>query len=305
MAGGAGEDEHGSRGVRAEASGATAIVSPLAAELAVVAAAATGLRRLRLGGGWAARGWLGGWPVVLATTGDGALAAARGLERLLAAERPERLLVLGVAGGISPGLATGDLVVARRIFEWRVEGGEAGELVEVPEGRVDGMVMGGSSAGRLAAGAAISCDRILVESREKLALYERLRRLGPAGTDGMTAVCDLESAVYARLAAAHGIPFLVVRAVLDPAEEDLPLDFNRCRTAGGEVSNARVVTRALAQGFGPGGAGRAGFAALLRLRARLRLCARRLGAIALELAGGAAGLAPAAAATRVGGRVNG
>jgi adenosylhomocysteine nucleosidase len=285
--------------------GATAIVSALGAELASVAAAATGLRRLRVGGGWVARGWLGGRPVVLATTGDGALAAARGLERLLAAERPERLLVLGVAGGISPGLATGDLVVARRIFEWRVEGGEAGELVGVPEGRVDGMVMGGISAGRLAAGAAISCDRILVESREKLALYERLRRLGPAGAGDMTAVCDLESAVYARLAAAHGIPFLVVRAVLDSAEEDLPIDFNRCRTAGGEVSNTRVVTRALAQGFGAGGGGRAGFAALLRLRARLRLCARRLGAVALELAGGAAGLAPAVTATRVGGRVSG
>src|SRR5260370_329240 len=92
----------GGGGVRQAASGATAIVSPLAAELAGVVAAATGLRRLRLGGGWAARGWLAERPVLLAVTGDGERSAARGLERLLAAARPERLLVVGVAGGLSP-----------------------------------------------------------------------------------------------------------------------------------------------------------------------------------------------------------
>jgi adenosylhomocysteine nucleosidase len=301
----------------------TAIVSPLAAELAAVAAAATGLRRLRLGGPWAASGWLGGRPVLLATTGDGARSAARGLEALLAAARPERLLFLGVAGGISPGLAIGELVVAQRLFSWRdgappdpvkgpvaeLDAGDAcsgaGELQEVaapaaPDaewlaqavasgggpaaaGEV-GRVGGSDSGSRITAGVAITCDRILVEAEEKAALYRRFGRLAPAPADGQPVVCDLESAVYARLAAANGVPFLMVRAALDLADEDLPIDFNLCRGADGEVSNARVVTRILAHG--------SGFAALLRLRARMRLCSRRLAAVAMELAGAAAAPPP-------------
>jgi adenosylhomocysteine nucleosidase len=305
----------------------TAIVSPLAAELAGVAAAAAGLRRWRLGGGsWAARGWLDGQPVVLVATGDGARSAARGLGRLLAAERPGRLLVVGVAGGISPGLETGDLVVARQLFERR--GGDllvgpapdAGWLAHVAAwtgerggngrsaGRQDGATLDPGSAGRdgglrldselaesagiaaigAAMGSVVSGDRILVAAREKRALWDHLRRQS-APAAGMPAVCDLESAAYARLAAAAGVPWLVVRAVLDPAGEDLPMDFNLCRTGDGEVSNARVVTRALAGAFGRVRAGRPSFGALLGLRARLRLCARRLGVLAAELAGGAGG----------------
>jgi nucleoside phosphorylase len=258
---------------------ATAIVSPLAAELAGVAAAAAGLRRWRLGGGgWAARGWLSGQPVVLAATGDGARSAARGLGRLLAAERPGRLLVVGVAGGISPGLESGDLVVARQLFERRGEDLLAGPAPDA------GWLAHAAAAG-VAAGSVVSGDRILVTAREKRELWDDLRRQS-APAAGMPAVCDLESAAYARLAAAAGVPWLVVRAVLDPAGEDLPMDFNLCRTGDGEVSNARVVTRALAGGLGGGRAGRPSFVALLGLRARLRLCARRLATLAAELAGG-------------------
>src|SRR5436305_1783294 len=184
----------------------------------------------RLPGGLAF-GRLGGAPVVLAATGDGARDAARGLAALLDAAPVGRLLVLGVAGGLSPDLASGDLVAARRVVE---DGREVAAA--------DPAWLAAVAAAGAILGTALTAPRILITPEEKRAAWRGLDVLGEPGP----ATVDLESAAYARLAAARGIPFLVVRAVVDTASEALPLDFNRCRReeAGG-VDEALVVGRAL------------------------------------------------------------
>jgi adenosylhomocysteine nucleosidase len=256
------EESEGSEGSRL-----TAIVSPLPAELAAVRAATsvTAAERAEAaeineaGGGLGlVCGRLGGAPVVLASTGDGAPAAARGLAALLDAVPVSRLLVLGVAGGLSPELAPGDLVAARRVVE---DGGE----VALP----DPGWLAAALAGGAVAGSAVTTRRILVTAEEKRAAWLALGDSGPA-------VVDLESAAYARLAAARGIPCLVVRAVIDAADETLPLDFNRARRAEGGVEEARVVRMALCKPQVWG--------ALADLRRRLRRGARALARIAIHLA---------------------
>jgi hypothetical protein len=89
------------------------------------------------------------------------------------------------------------------------------------------------------------------------------------------AVIDLESVAYARVAAARSLPYLVVRAVLDPAGERLPLDFEACRDGSGRVSNARVLGHALARPRS--------LAKLWRLRARVRDAAAGLATLAERL----------------------
>ncbi len=42
-------------------------------------------------------------------------------------------------------------------------------------------------------------------------------------------------------AAAWNIPFLIARSISDTFDEDLPLDFNRCRTSDGRVSRRKVI----------------------------------------------------------------
>jgi adenosylhomocysteine nucleosidase len=277
----------------ASGGGPTAVVAALGAELAGVLAAATELRPLHLGGrpggratvqrGW--RGWNGwsgwsGWsgrlagePVVLAATGDGAAAAADGLAALFAAARPRRLLVLGVSGGLTPGLAAGTLVAARQVV------GEDGKAAAVQA--PDAEWLARAVAGGALAGTAVSVRRILGDPGAKQAA------LRLAGEPAAPAAVDLESATFAALATAHGVPYLVLRAVLDPAEETLPLDFEACRGAGGGVSNARVVLRALIRPRR--------FAGLWRLRGRVRDAASRLGALAERLVAAPCGVAGAAA----------
>jgi adenosylhomocysteine nucleosidase len=261
----------------------TAIVAPLHAELAMLLRLVQGRRRAAAGGQELFFGRLAGEPVVLAATGDGAAAAARGLAALLAAVRPRRLLVLGVAGGLAPGLPTGALIVARRVVE---EGREA------PAPDAEWLSRAGKVSGAVRAepGTIVTCARILRKPDEKAARWRALAELGAAAV-------DLESAAYARVAAAAGVPYILVRAVLDPAEERLPLDFDLCRRPSGEaevdaprgaarpreartagaggVSAARVLWRAVL--YPPA------FPRLWDLRRRLRRCSRRLADIALEL----------------------
>ena len=66
-----------------------------------------------------------------------------------------------------------------------------------------------------------------------------------------------------------------MRAVLDPAEEELPLDFNLCRRPDGRVSRGQVMRRAVLR---PRRLGE-----LLRLRRRVQLCSQRLAELAEEL----------------------
>ena len=305
----------------------TAIIAPLAAELAGVLAATHARRTLRvrveaprgrrpwLGRGpwrrwrrwrWSSRrtvtlGRLAGEEVALMATGDGPAAAAAGLEALLAAVQPRRLLVIGVAGGLTPGLAEGTLVAARQLV--------AGDGAMVPR-EPDAAWLAAALAGGAVAGAVVSADRILADPAARQAVLGKAlpmpatsampattavpARTVTAAMPDTIAVVDLESVAYARVAAARSLPYLVVRAVLDPAGERLPLDFEACRDGSGRVSNARVLGHALARPRS--------LAKLWRLRARVRDAAAGLATLAERLVAAPAIGVPARAGAMVPGR---
>ena len=76
-------------------------------------------------------------------------------------------------------------------------------------------------------GTLVTVDRPLVAAAEKAAWAARIG-------DGSAAV-DMESAAWARAAAARGIPYIVVRAVSDAADEELPGYLSRCMDADGGI----------------------------------------------------------------------
>ncbi|TNF70857.1 MAG: hypothetical protein EP299_13185 [Acidobacteria bacterium] len=196
-------------------------------------------------------GLLGDVGVVLAATGDGEQAAEAGISLLLADQQVDALIVVGVAGGLDPTLQAGAIVAARAVHNGTGPVGEPdqkwlGRALE-QEGTVEGTVV--SSSG-------IAVDR---ESKSRLWM-----ELG----GGAPAVVDLESATYALEAVTRGIPYLVLRAVSDTADETLPLDFNRFRGPDGRIDRNRVLRHALLHPHL--------LPRLLALRERVQECARRL-----------------------------
>lgn len=114
-----------------------------------------------------------------------------------------RLLVsFGLAAGLDPALAAGDLVIAERV----VAGGDAFHT----DSRIGAALLArlpGAKAGPLA-----GVDRPLIDRAAKQACR--------AASGAIAA--DMESHHLARYCAAHQLPLLVIRAISDGASQSLP-----------------------------------------------------------------------------------
>ena len=135
---------------------------------------------------------LGGSVAIGGGDAAGAAAAAAGLVRSGATA----LLSFGLAGGLDPTIPAGALVVPLRVV-----GGGDWPTDPVLSARL------GTPAGSL-----LAANAILAGRAAKQAAWQRT---------GALAV-DMESGAVASTAAAHGLPFAVLRAVCDPAGRDLP-----------------------------------------------------------------------------------
>jgi nucleoside phosphorylase len=162
--------------------------------------------------------------VTLVTAGVGrprARAAAEGLAEMGA----DALVSLGVCAALDAALAIGDVVVGTEVI---AEGGRpfraAPALLEAARAVAAG------SRGLVAFGRVVTVDRAIARAREKAAL---------AAGWGAVAL-EMEGEGIAAAAAARGLPFLIIRAVSDRANEDLGEALARSVAADGTVDRGRL-----------------------------------------------------------------
>jgi adenosylhomocysteine nucleosidase len=248
----------------------TGIVAAMDEEVAGFRARIIGARPASVDGAQVTLGWLEAKRVVLVVTGDGERNARRGLAALLAAHPVSRIIVVGVAGGLSTNLDVGALVIGERVV------GEA-------DGRVHGADPALVDAAALACGGrrgvVVSAARIAdtVDEKRRLLLMANAMMTAQATTAAnvegdrpavVPAVVDLESAAFAAAATRAGIPWVVLRAVTDTAADSIPALLNRSRDDGGAVRRGSVVRRLLTNPRA--------LLPLLALRERVRTCAGTL-----------------------------
>ncbi len=189
--------------------------------------------------------------VVLGCTGDGPKRAASGAATFLERHRPSALLGAGLAGALSPGLSVGEIVASRRVRF------EVGNAATPDSAWLERAIAAGARPATL-----VTVDRPVVSSAVKARL---------AGTEpGDPLVVDMESAAWAKEAAARGIPYLVVRAVSDAANEELPAFLAEALGTDGSIRRGEVARRALLEPSSWG--------TLLRMRRRMHDCSAALGA---------------------------
>ena len=173
----------------------TLILVALPAELRAVAHALDAKVR-----GSIVRGRLGANRVVAIAVGMGG-----GATHAITEERPRFVISCGFSGALDPSLAPGDLVLGSSVRD------ETGESVFAPEHvlRVARRALHGPQ--RVAEGEILCATRVAATRDEKRGL----------GRPGRLAL-DLESWPVARAAQRAGLPWLVLRVVLDPLDTDLP-----------------------------------------------------------------------------------
>lgn len=140
------------------------------------------------------QGRAGTHDVVAAVTSMGTAAATRTAEPLLAAFRVDHVVVCGIAGGIDPALAVGDLVCP-----------------EVAILEATGKAVRATSLGpRAPSGRLLTTDTLYNDP----ASLARLRQEGYAAV-------DMETAAIAAVAEARGVPWTAFRAISDVAGDPL------------------------------------------------------------------------------------
>ena len=162
-----------------------------------------------------------GFPVMHADfSGRGALVCRTGLgrraaeaaEAVLASFSPKAVLSAGTAGGLSPALGAGDVVICERVTA--LAGGSVGsvEPVAADPGLLAAAIKAGEQAGlTVRVGRSLTVDSVAWGAIEKARLRQR------TGDD----IVEMESYWVGRVARELDIPFLAVRVVSDGADDTL------------------------------------------------------------------------------------
>lgn len=212
----------------ASVAGRIAIIAAMEEELTPLTRRVADAQRTRQGSLSVVSGRLAEREVVLAATGEGRAAAHQGLKQLLEGHEVTALLAVGIAGALSPDLSAGQLVAVGSISNHDRE-----------EPKPDTFWLGRAlSIAGTVAGSALCQNEIAIDPQGKKELWQSAGRQEHQ-------VVDLESASWAQVAAEHGIPYLVVRAVSDTAEEKLPLDFNAFRGRDGRLDRGKIARHIL------------------------------------------------------------
>ncbi len=183
------------------------VIAPLEDEIGQLRLRLQNRSRLDPGGSLTLGAW-GRLPLALVRTGVGAAAMARTLSRALEHGYPGLCLLLGYAGGILEELRPGDLVIATDLIDFQKDRvfNVAPELVA----RAARILRQTGLPGRL--GSLVSVPQAALTPGDKAA----------AGSRPGALALDLESAAFAQVCRAAALPFLVVRAILDPLNLPLP-----------------------------------------------------------------------------------
>jgi adenosylhomocysteine nucleosidase len=224
------------------------LICAITQELADLRAVLEHDKRVRIGGFDLDQGGLGGRPVVLAEAGIGKVNTAT-VATLLAVRFEARALVFsGVAGGLDPELAIGDVVIAERavqhdagvIEEGRLHPYQAGhvpffnptpdlgyavrpDLLARVRARLEGLDLAPLSAAaggigrrpKLVYGTILAGDQFIHCEATRARLHREFEAQAVA----------MEGAALAQVAERLGVPWLEIRALSDLAGKDSRFDF--------------------------------------------------------------------------------
>ena len=204
-----------------------------------------------------------GRDLLLAKTGVGPDNAEAVASHLFEETPVTAALSLGVAGGLSPQLQTGDLIVGDRAILRRSSGPQSFPCDSGLQEAALTVIRRWNS--RHCLGPILTVDRIVRTPKEKHQL---------AAESGAVAL-DMESAAIASAALAYSVPFLAIRGILDPLHEDLVIDFDQFLDTEGEPNLPRLMQYLITHPFT--------LPHLVRLGIRTKSVCARLGRLLQEL----------------------
>ena len=138
------------------------------------------------------------------------------------------LLSFGVAGGLTEGAPAGAIILADDVID-----GDQRYLSDIGwRNKISESI---SDVCEVISGTLVGTDRLISTRDGKKRLQQR----------SAAVACDMESHAVARIAASHGVPFVVIRAISDPHDQFVPPWLLRCLTPAGELRTWKLLWQAV------------------------------------------------------------
>ena len=215
------------------------IIGAMAMEIETIAGQMEEKQTQTLAGMAFTTGKLAGVPCVVVQCGAGKVNAAMCAQALLLMFHPEKIINIGVAGGIGPGVHIGDLVVADRVVQYDYDTTAIGEPLaylsrvnrsDIPCDEALSAALRtaapGVYAGTVHTGCVATGDRFVADGSFGLALGDRFGAIA----------CEMEGGSIGQVCWLNGVPFAVLRAISDNANEEGSVDFNAFARESAEKS---------------------------------------------------------------------
>ena len=173
------------------------------------------------------RGSFNGKETVVAKCGIGKVFAAICTQTMIMAFKPEIIINIGVAGGLSENLAVGDIVIADSVVQHDMDTTPLGEprgylseigLVKIPtDERIYKTLLRATEKIGIKAvlGTVASGDIFVSDSEKKQFIKETFS----------ASACEMEGASVGQVCYVNKVPFGVLRAISDSANGDANMDF--------------------------------------------------------------------------------
>lgn len=179
--------------------------------------------------------------LVVASTGVGKAMAAMSAEYLISRFAPDALVMVGLAGALSPALRIGDLILATDCIQYDLDASPLGFAVgEVPYAGhrlipSDPVLLEAAASfappeGKLHRGRVLTGDRFVADAGAR----ERLVREFEGDA------VEMEGAAVGLVCLIHRVPFLLARTISDTADGEAPKSFNRFLARASRQSAALV-----------------------------------------------------------------
>jgi adenosylhomocysteine nucleosidase len=158
------------------------------------------------------------YEIIVILTGVGVSNAEAAMKFVLEKYKPDSIISIGFCGALYKGAGIGDLIWASRVMlisqdkNHTLEIQDSGKLLKVLCEQVP-----------IKAGSVLSLERWMKKTEINQTLTGELS----------FPVCDMETYPLAHLSIKRGLPFIVIRAVTDTADEDIPFNpYEVCDTSG-------------------------------------------------------------------------
>jgi adenosylhomocysteine nucleosidase len=173
------------------------------------------------------RGRLGERDVVVSAAGVGKVRTAAAVQSLIERHVVDRVIFTGVAGAVNPDNRVGDIVLSREAIQHDFDAGGAGrrETMKTPVVRADeemleaalaaGRTLGWES--RIKVGTVLTGDQTIISSDKKEWLWSTFKG----------ECVEMEGASAALVCSQNQVPFLIIRAITDLADESALESFRR------------------------------------------------------------------------------